>query len=317
MRSSVRLFVAFGALQSGRARTLIFCLSALVFGLCAAPASAQETGGSIAGTISDAQSATLPGVSVSLRNEDTNAQLQTVTNGEGAYVLPFVPIGRYTLTVTLNGFSTTKREGIEVRVGDRLRLDLSMQLGALTEEVTVRSEAPLLDTGSANRGQVINREQVADLPLLGRNPFMLAQLSPGVQYTPATGQPLEPPVRQRRHGQLPDQRRPRLHQRVPARRRAEHRHRDEPAQQPELRAVARRDRRIQGADEHLRRAVRPHRRRRRQRRAEERHQPVPRRGLRVLPGREAEREHLRRQPRRHAEGRASTGASRASPSMVR
>ena len=123
MRSSVRLFVAFGALQSGRARTLIFCLSALVFGLCAAPASAQETGGSIAGTISDAQSATLPGVSVSLRNEDTNAQLQTVTNGEGAYVLPFVPIGRYTLTVTLNGFTTTKREGIEVRVGDRLRLD--------------------------------------------------------------------------------------------------------------------------------------------------------------------------------------------------
>ena len=93
-----------------------------------------------------------------------------------------------------------------------------------------------------------------------------------------------------------------LHQRVPARRRAEHRHRDEPAQQPELRAVARRDRRIQGADEHLRRAVRPHRRRRRQRRAEERHQPVPRRGLRVLPGREAEREHVRRQPRRQGEG---------------
>ena len=151
-----------------------------------AVAEAQETGGSIAGTIADAQGAALPGVTVSLRNEGTNAQLNTVTNSDGAYLLPFVPIGRYALTATLTGFSTTKREGIDVRVGDRLRLDLALQIGALTEEVTVSSEVPLLDTGSANRGQVINREQVADLPLLGRNPFMLAQLSPGVQYTPTT-----------------------------------------------------------------------------------------------------------------------------------
>jgi hypothetical protein len=71
MRSSVRLSVAFGAFGSGRARTLVFCLSALVFGLGGVPSAAQETGGSIAGTISDAQNATLPGVSVSLRNEDT------------------------------------------------------------------------------------------------------------------------------------------------------------------------------------------------------------------------------------------------------
>ena len=163
MRSSVRLFVAFGALQSGRARTLIFCLSALVFGLCAAPASAQETGGSIAGTISDAQSATLPGVSVSLRNEDTNAQLQTVTNGEGAYVLPFVPIGRYTLTVTLNGFTTTKREGIEVRVGDRLRLDLSMQLGAAHR----RSDRALGGAAPRHRQR---QSRPGDQPRAGRRP---------------------------------------------------------------------------------------------------------------------------------------------------
>jgi hypothetical protein len=151
----------------------------------AAPLGAQETGGSIAGTVSDAQSAALPGVAVTLRNEATNAVTSTVTNADGAYVLPFVPIGRYALTVALSGFATSKREGIEVRVGDRLRLDLQMQLGAITEEVTVRSEPPLLDTSTANRGQVIEREQVADLPLLGRNPFSLAQLSPGVQYTPA------------------------------------------------------------------------------------------------------------------------------------
>jgi hypothetical protein len=148
-------------------------------------AMAQETGGSLAGTVTDSQQATLPGVNVTLRNEATNAVLSTVTNADGAYVLPFVPIGKYTLTVSLTGFATTRREAIEVRVGDRLRFDQTLQLGAVTEEVTVRSEAPLLDTSTANRGQVINREQVADLPLLGRNPFSLAQLSSGVQYTPA------------------------------------------------------------------------------------------------------------------------------------
>jgi hypothetical protein len=163
-----------------------FVLAALGLLAGSAATAAQETGGGIAGTVADAQGAALPGVTVSLRNEGTNAQLNTVTNSDGAYVLPFVPIGRYTLTATLAGFSTTKREAIEVRVGDRLRLDLALQIGALTEEVTVSSEVPLLDTGSANRGQVIGREQVADLPLLGRNPFMLAQLTPGVQYTPST-----------------------------------------------------------------------------------------------------------------------------------
>ena len=109
-----------------------------------------------------------------------------MTNGEGAYVLPFVPIGRYTLTVTLTGFSTTKREGIEVRVGDRLRFDLV----AAARRRDRRGDRALAKRrcsipARANRGQVINREQVADLPLLGRNPFSLAQLSPGVQYTPA------------------------------------------------------------------------------------------------------------------------------------
>ena len=154
-------------------------------GLQAAPVAAQETGGSIRGTITDAQAAVLPGVTITLRNDATNAVQTTVTNQQGAYVLSFVPIGRYTLTAELAGFSTARQAQIEVRVGDRLGIDLRLQVGALTEVVTVTAESPLLETSSASRGQVIAREQVADLPLLGRNPFMLAQLSPGVQYTPA------------------------------------------------------------------------------------------------------------------------------------
>ena len=105
--------------------------------------------------------------------------------------------------MSLAGFATTKREAIEVRVGDRLRFDLTLQLGAVTEEVTVRSEAPLLDTSTANRGQVINREQVADLPLLGRNPFIAGAALAGRAVHAGARQPLESAVRQRRHGQFP------------------------------------------------------------------------------------------------------------------
>jgi Carboxypeptidase regulatory-like domain/TonB dependent receptor len=152
----------------------------------AGAASAQETGGAINGTITDAQQAALPGVTVTLRNDATNAILTTVSNEEGSYVLPFVPIGRYTLTAALEGFSTARQGGIEVRVGDRLRIDLGLQIGAMTEEVSVTSAPPLLEVSSAARGQVINRDQVQDLPLLGRNPFMLAQLSTSVQYIPTT-----------------------------------------------------------------------------------------------------------------------------------
>jgi hypothetical protein len=169
-----------------RAPALPVSLTAFAFVLgMVASAAAQETGGAISGTVVDPQKAALPGVTVTLKNESTNAELSTVTNEQGAFVHPFVPIGRYTLTATLQGFATLKREQIEVRVGDRLTIDVPLQVGALTEEVTVSAGTPLLETANAMRGQVIAREQIQDLPLLGRNPFSLAQLSPGVQYTPA------------------------------------------------------------------------------------------------------------------------------------
>jgi hypothetical protein len=156
-----------------------------VDGFDASEAEAQETGGVISGTVSDDQKAALPGVLITLKNDGTNAVTTTTTNGEGRYTLPFVSIGRYTLTAALDGFASAKQTEIEVRVGDRLRFDLTLPVGAVTESVNVTSATPVLETGSAQRGQVITREQVQDLPLLGRNPFALAVLSPGVQYTPA------------------------------------------------------------------------------------------------------------------------------------
>ena len=192
-----------------------------------AAARAQETGGGISGTVIDAQQASLPGVLVTLRNEGTNATLTATTNDEGSFNFPFVSIGRYTLTAALQGFSTAKQENIEVRVADRLRIDLGLQVGALTEEVTVSAGAPLLETSTA-LARVRDRTRAGRGPAAARPQSVLARGAvAGRAVHAGAGQPLQPSVRQRRHGQLRDQRRPRLHQRVPARRRAELRHRDD------------------------------------------------------------------------------------------
>ncbi len=284
---------------------LIRSVAVLVaLGWLSAPAGAQETGGSVAGTVLDQQKAALPGVTVTLRNEGTNEEISSVTNEEGAFVLPFVPIGRYTLIAALQGFATHKRADIEVNVGDRHRIDVSLQVGALTEEVTVAGGTPLLETASALRGQVINRDQVQDLPLLGRNPFSLAQLSPGVQYTPALASRSNRPFDNggMDNFQISGSRgftneflldgvpntgtetnQPNNLSFVPS---------------PDATAEFKVQTSIYDAQ------YRADRRRSGQRRGKERHEPVPRRGLRVLPRREAQREHLRRESWRSVQGGA-------------
>ena len=148
---------------------------------------AQETGGAINGSVTDDQKASLPGVTVTLRNDATNAVLSTVTNDEGAYVLPFVPIGKYTLTATLQGFTTAKQGDIEVRVGDRIRARSRAEgrggdgggHGDLAG-AAARGQQRLARAGDRPRRRCRTCRCSAGIP------FMLAQLSTGVQYTPAT-----------------------------------------------------------------------------------------------------------------------------------
>src|SRR5204863_479210 len=80
----------------------------------------------------------------------------TVTNGEGNYMIPYLTPGKYTVTVELTGFKKLVREGIDVRIGDRLVLDLSLDVGQLEETVSVSAAAPLLEVGSGSAGQVID-----------------------------------------------------------------------------------------------------------------------------------------------------------------
>ena len=150
----------------------------------ARPAMAQTELGTITGTVKDAQGAILPGVTATALNTATNVTTTTVTNGEGVYVLSALVNGTYRVTFTLASFAPTGRE-IEVRSGDRLRVDMTMQVGAMTEEVRVVAETPLLQTSTATRSHVIDQAKVESLPLSGRNPYALAYTVTGVttQFT--------------------------------------------------------------------------------------------------------------------------------------
>jgi hypothetical protein len=135
--------------------------------------------GSVTGTVIDAQGGALPGVTVAAVNASTNVTSTAVTNESGLYLLTGLNYGRYRFTYTLGGFTPITRE-IEVRTGDRLRVDVTLQLGGVAETVQVTDETPLLETQTATRTTVIDTAKLESLPISGRNVFTLVHLTPGV-----------------------------------------------------------------------------------------------------------------------------------------
>lgn len=162
-------------------RLCMFCVAMLLVVVSAA--SAQDFRGAIAGTVSDSSGGRTPGVTVSAVNVATNGTTTTTTDGEGGYTLRYLPPGTYSVTAELSGFKKLVRENIEVRIGDRLELDLHLEVGSMEETVSVTAEAPLLDTASGSNGQVIDEKRIALMPLSDGNPFVLARLAPGIAYT--------------------------------------------------------------------------------------------------------------------------------------
>ena len=155
----------------------------VVAGMLAVPVSAQDYRGAISGRVTDTSGAVLPGSTVTATNTATNQATTTVANSDGVYNLLFLTPGVYNVVTELAGFKKLERPRIEVRVGDRLTLDLHLELGGVEETISVTSAAPLLDLGSASSGQVIDERRIALLPLSDGNPFTLSRLVPGVAFT--------------------------------------------------------------------------------------------------------------------------------------
>jgi hypothetical protein len=159
-------------------------LPVLAFALASVSSSAaQEFRGAITGRVNDLSGGVLPGVTVTATNIATNVASATTTNNEGRFTIPYLTPGSYTVAAELSGFKTSVREGLEVRIGDRMVIDMSLEVGQLEETVLVTAQSPLLEVGSGSAGQVIDEKRIALMPLSDGNPFVLSRLVPGVAYT--------------------------------------------------------------------------------------------------------------------------------------
>jgi hypothetical protein len=155
----------------------------LCAGVFVAPAAGQDFRGAITGRITDGTGAAVPGVTVTATNTATLVPTAVVSNETGNYSILFLTPGRCDVTAELGGFKTISREDIEVRIGDRLGLDLVMEVGDLEETISVTAATPLLNTTGGSLGQVIDERRISMLPLSDGNPFVLSRLVPGVAYT--------------------------------------------------------------------------------------------------------------------------------------
>jgi hypothetical protein len=164
-------------------RTAIFLAGILAFG--AASANSQMNTGEIDGVVQDPTGSVVPNASVSAVEASTHLEYSTKTNGSGEYLLAQLPVGRYNLTVSLEGFKQIVQPNIEVHAGDRLRQAFTLELGEQSESLTVSVLPGLLQVESAAIKDTIEQQQVIDLPLKGRDFIDLVALTPGVTTAPA------------------------------------------------------------------------------------------------------------------------------------
>lgn len=141
---------------------------------------AQVAGGTILGTVSDASGAAVPRVNVSIRNVATGVARDVATDSAGFYSVPNLLPGQYEVTATASGFSTLVRSGITLAVGQTAQLNLTLQVGAITQKVEVTAAAPLVQTATSAVSQQVSETTVRQLPLNGRDWAQLATLQPGI-----------------------------------------------------------------------------------------------------------------------------------------
>ena len=160
------------------------CTLAALAALLPALAAAQDTTGSISGTVVDEQKAVLPGVTILVTQVETGAQRTQLSDEHGRYRVLSLPPGPYRVTADLSGFRSIVRDQLTVAIGRDLLVDVEMKVGGLEEKVTVTGETSTVSLGSTTAGGVVTTRQIAELPLNGRSFMQLATLQPGVSHQP-------------------------------------------------------------------------------------------------------------------------------------
>jgi trimeric autotransporter adhesin len=165
--------------SSGKLWLVLACAIALA---SAAELNAQTYQGSLRGLIKDPQGV-IPGAEVTLVNENTNATRTAMTNETGEYAFSSVLPGPYTVRVSLPGFKTEERKGFRIGTQQSAVLDFVLEVGAISEQITVTGEAPLVERASATQATLLDKDALQSLPIFGRNTFFAAISTPGVIQT--------------------------------------------------------------------------------------------------------------------------------------
>jgi hypothetical protein len=174
----------------GRFRTLIVgCILAVVLAILFTGGMSAQTAGTVAGHIVDSTGAVVPNANITLKNAGTGTERNTVSTRSGDYAFAEVPVGFYSITVAHEGFKTEEIQSLEVLVQQSLRANFTLQVGAITQSVTVEATGTLLQADNGTLGTVVENQAVNELPLNGRNYLGLVALSSNVNtLSPGSGQ---------------------------------------------------------------------------------------------------------------------------------
>jgi hypothetical protein len=142
-------------------RTVLCGILAIAFSF------AQDTRSAILGRILDPQGSAVAGASVTIRNTDTGVSMTYQSNGSGYYEANLLLPGSYEVTVEAAGFKKHVRQGLTLPVSWRLDVSISLEVGGVTETISVTAEAPLLETSSVSQGRVLDNKSVMELPIMG------------------------------------------------------------------------------------------------------------------------------------------------------
>jgi hypothetical protein len=157
---------------------VLFCLSLALSGT--GSLEAQMVNATLTGFVHDSSGAAVAAATIVVTNQGTNLTRRTTTDGTGAYTVPALPPGEYRLEVEQPGFKKQVMPGIVLQVAQEARVDVALELGQVSESVTVSAAAPLINSENPMIGGVVTQERIADLPLNGRNFMQLSLLTGGI-----------------------------------------------------------------------------------------------------------------------------------------
>ena len=143
----------------------------------------QDFRATISGQVTDPSGSAIPNATIRITNNATNELKQVTTNSSGAYTVPYLNPGDYTVQITAHGFETAKRTNVVLRVAQTLNLPVKLTVGQMSQQVTVTAQQNTVDTANADRGLVFDPVKTQQYPLNGRQEYMLLALTPGVLFT--------------------------------------------------------------------------------------------------------------------------------------